>query len=231
MQGGSVGATPLITPVQAPTQNNVNPPYLTLNYRPIPLDASSQGTPAVDRVGQQMIPQPALPGGFMYGNGLPQPQQGPEKDSPVPGEDQDKRMQMYKPKDWSDGLCDCSNDITSALLSCCLQPLRFALTIERAKLTTFCSALFWMTLFWLIAVVCEVLAIYGPVNINHYFQYAAWLGIGGAIIYGTRYRIQMRTKYEIQGNDCEDCLYHTFLSCCALSQEARHVDRSLGLIV
>jgi Cys-rich protein (TIGR01571 family) len=193
-----------------------NPPFVTQSYQPYDLDSSQQqGAPVTGVVQTEpMLAQPA---------------------SPLPGVDLD--MSRHQPThrivrvDWSDGLCDCTNDINSAALSFLLQPLRFALTVDRAKLLGFAPALIWCGFFWLVAIVCQCYAYWGRDDISFYFQYATWVGILGAAFMGARYRIQMRTKYGIYGNDCEDCMYHLFCSCCAISQEARHVDRSVGLLV
>jgi len=63
-----------------------------------------------------------------------------------------------------------------------------------------------------------------------------WIAILGIaclialIAISVKYRMAIREKHRIQGSVFEDCLCHTFLSCCAVAQEARHVDRDLGLL-
>ena len=46
---------------------------------------------------------------------------------------------------------------------------------------------------------------------------------------GVWYRRAIRDRYDIPGSCCEDCLLHTFCRCCAVAQEARHVDRDHGV--
>lgn len=48
------------------------------------------------------------------------------------------------------------------------------------------------------------------------------------IIVGTKYRGQLRARFGIPGSVFEDCLSHTFCRCCAVAQEARHVDRDFA---
>jgi len=164
---------------------------------------------------------------------LPQPVNLSFSNIPVPGVDLDmkkKAEQQEFKKDWSDSICDCTSDATSACLSFCVFPLRFALTAERAKLSTFQSALFYMGLLWIVTMLCQILSFVLPSSVDFYFQYGVFCLIGIAILFSTIQRIRLRNKFGIMGNGCEDCLYHVFLSCCALAQEARHVDRSLGII-
>jgi len=61
---------------------------------------------------------------------------------------------------------------------------------------------------------------------------AAIAGVSGvaARIVGMVYRMKIREKFMIPGNGCEDCLCHWFCTCCAIAQEARHVDRDTGLM-
>lgn len=49
------------------------------------------------------------------------------------------------------------------------------------------------------------------------------------IALGTAYRGKIRARFGIDGSTCGDCLLHTFCNCCAVAQEARHVDRDLAL--
>jgi len=51
-----------------------------------------------------------------------------------------------------------------------------------------------------------------------------------ARVVGMIYRTRIRAKYMIQGGPCEDCLCHFCCACCAIAQEARHVDRDVGLL-
>jgi Cys-rich protein (TIGR01571 family) len=48
------------------------------------------------------------------------------------------------------------------------------------------------------------------------------------IVLGARYRGRIRKQFDIPGSACGDCMAHTCFPCCAISQEARHVDRDLA---
>jgi len=50
------------------------------------------------------------------------------------------------------------------------------------------------------------------------------------VVLSVNYRMKIREKHRIQGSVCEDTLCHVFCSCCAVAQEARHVDRDAGLL-
>jgi len=195
------------TEADAPRESHINVPRASQGYD---MDASrsSIGGPQSLNVNEPMLSSPP---------------------SAVPGVDLD--MRPARPiKDWSDGIFDCSVDTSSAVLSFLLQPLRFALTAERAKLSNFYNALAWMSAFWILTIVLEILSLVLPASVDYIFQYAAWVTVMGAILMGTVHRLRLRSKYGIHGNGCEDCLYHGFLSCCAVAQEARHVDRSVGIL-
>jgi len=135
---------------------------------------------------------------------------------------------------WSDGICDCFSDCGNALIACLLPPLRLGWTVERSRLNAFWQGFFYFGIFWVITVVFSGLQRHFnrvPNSDNTTQPWLAWpifLGCVGMIVVGTHYRIRLRFKYQIPGNNCEDCLCHTFCKCCAIAQEGRHVDRASG---
>jgi len=50
------------------------------------------------------------------------------------------------------------------------------------------------------------------------------------LILSVRSRRRLRELHRIPGSRMEDCLLHTFCRTCALTQEARHVDRAVGIM-
>jgi Cys-rich protein (TIGR01571 family) len=129
---------------------------------------------------------------------------------------------------WSDGICDCFSDCESCLLSCCCPCIRWGLTLKRAGLWSFGAA----------ALVYFILRL-GTNFVSPEMRYLVgtdWIVILGVVSFicliaiSVKYRVAIREKHRIQGNVFEDCLCHTFCACCAVAQEARHVDRDLGLL-
>ena len=49
------------------------------------------------------------------------------------------------------------------------------------------------------------------------------------VVVGAYYRNQLRRDYGVSGNMVEDCCWHLCCQCCAIAQEARHVDRDCGI--
>jgi len=124
---------------------------------------------------------------------------------------------------WSDGLCDCGPEACMAFI---LAPVRFAFTISRAGLGSLWGSGLLYAFFWVGAIACAVLGFLGlgtGIGIL-----VGWIGTSTI---GYIFRVRLRGKYQIRGDYCTDLLYHYFCQCCALAQEGRHVDRSIGLVV
>jgi len=148
---------------------------------------------------------------------------------------------------WSDGICDCFNHFESCLVAACIMPLRWAKTVERARMMTWARALLLYGLPWI------ALFIFTYVNYSWSAQYeydpnypytrrrrSGMLGWAVAlaaianivmIVLGTVYRGKIRAMFHIPGSGCEDCLLHTFCRLCAVTQESRQVDRDTGFIL
>jgi Cys-rich protein (TIGR01571 family) len=126
---------------------------------------------------------------------------------------------------WSDGVFDCFDSAVICLLSCCLVPIRWAQTAERLQFNTFINALLVYGIPWLICYICQV--VYDVTHVAY-----MWIPLSifwcVQIYLGMTYRQRMRERYQIPGSSWEDFCLHAFCRCCAVAQEARHVDRDLA---
>lgn len=105
-------------------------------------------------------------------------------------------------------------------------PIRFAQTMQRVHMLTFMRALLLFGLPWLLMYALQF------AMQPHLMNYLIGPAIACNIIVvwvGTIYRGKLRDRYQIPGSGCEDCLMHTFCRCCAIAQEARHVDRDFAI--
>jgi Cys-rich protein (TIGR01571 family) len=231
-----------------PDSNGYVPPVSSYNTPP-----SNPGAPYVGQPSQP-YQQPGGPTysqsvGPSYNQGQPQPQvayvavpQGQYQQpsgqygqpyvayaQPVygPGQGQGQQGGPRLTGSWSDGICDCFSDCESCCLTCWCPCIRWGLTLKRAGLWTFGAA---CAVYLLLRVGTNF------ASPNVYNQISPWIAILGAIsaialiAISVNYRMKLREKHRIPGSPFEDCLCHTFLSCCAVAQEARHVDRDLGLM-
>lgn len=156
---------------------------------------------------------------------------------------------------WSDSICDCFTNIPICLLSLFLPCYRWAMTVKRANLMSFwgafllytipAGAVFGITLYF------DILASRGENISGQYQRYDPNYGYYRTtynntfvalyviislcnlfvLILGTIFRSRIRQKYFIPGSNCEDFFWHCCCPCCATAQEARHVDRDLGLTI
>jgi Cys-rich protein (TIGR01571 family) len=127
---------------------------------------------------------------------------------------------------WSDGICDCFDSWSICLLAWCIIPIRWAQTMERVQFMTFMNALIVYGLPWLIFYICYIVEAATAIV---YLSIPAVICTIIQIVLGIQYRAKLREQYQIQGSGCEDCLLHTFCRCCAVAQEARHVDRDYAI--
>jgi len=127
---------------------------------------------------------------------------------------------------WSDNICDCFSDVTSCLLGSCIAPYLYGRNVERSTLGEFRSACILYLVPWLLAIIFYILA-------GYYTPWPIFIAIvahGCLVMLGTTFRTRLREKYAIPGSNFEDCCCHFWCTCCALTQESRHIDRDLGYL-
>ena len=144
---------------------------------------------------------------------------------------------------WSDGIFDCFDSGVICLLSLFLPCVRFAQTVSRLRFLPFPTALLLHGLPYVAYTVLYVAInvaypqTYGTdTNPDYSAAYIALLVVMMAahlayVLVGTVYRGRLRREYGIEGNGCEDFCWHLCCNCCAIAQEARHVDRDFGVPV
>eukprot|EP00441_Pelagodinium_beii_P041479 CAMPEP_0197648152 /NCGR_PEP_ID=MMETSP1338-20131121/27585_1 /TAXON_ID=43686 ORGANISM="Pelagodinium beii, Strain RCC1491" /NCGR_SAMPLE_ID=MMETSP1338 /ASSEMBLY_ACC=CAM_ASM_000754 /LENGTH=249 /DNA_ID=CAMNT_0043222101 /DNA_START=33 /DNA_END=779 /DNA_ORIENTATION=- len=112
---------------------------------------------------------------------------------------------------WSTGPFDCFSDMSICLWSCCCPAVRWAGTMEMVGLMSFWSAVFLLLALELLGMVPGLGLVY--------------IIFVGVIAY---YRNQLRLTFGMNGsNECStltgDACFVCCCTCCAISQEARHV--------
>lgn len=144
---------------------------------------------------------------------------------------------------WSDGIFDCFDSATICLLSLFLPFLRWSTTVSRLRYLSFPAALLLSTPPFLLYT-----ALYVYLNVHYPSTYGTDVVESYSAVYfvllavmlaahltfvaiGAYYRGKMRREYGVGGNVVEDCCWHLCCGCCAVAQEARHVDRDYGLSV
>lgn len=143
--------------------------------------------------------------------------------------------------DWHDGLSDCLNGPMICLMTFCCPCYQWPATV--AKLG------YLSVIMGLIYVICALLfytqvpgivfatALFGGIvssNLNDFVTLVVGLGVlFGAIValICAYYREKIREKYQIDGSFLGDFCIYFWCSCCAIAQEARHVDYDYGLLV
>ncbi|CAI5509524.1 unnamed protein product, partial [Closterium sp. Naga37s-1] len=117
---------------------------------------------------------------------------------------------------WEGELCDCFDDSSVATQTVCCPCITFGQNMAMAGFGN-CApqALFHCALTWgacscsqLIAL-CSTLDFFSSLGILLYC-----LGTS----YPARFRTQTRRRFNIQGDEATDCIYHACCSCCALCQ-------------
>jgi len=145
---------------------------------------------------------------------------------------------------WSDGLFDCFDSGVICLLSLFAPCVRWSMTVSRAKYLTLPAALALYAIpFLLYQGIYTYLAIHYPVtygtNADSHYSDSTFITCMSVmmichlatIIVGAAYRYKIRQDYTIPGNAVEDCCMHLCCQCCAIAQEARHIDRDLAIPV
>lgn len=128
---------------------------------------------------------------------------------------------------FSDGIFDCFDGMTICLLSWCLLPVRYAQTVERLRWQSFGAALAMYGLPWLLWIVFDTIFQTDPRR--WWWAIPAVLCNITCCIIGCLNRGKLRAHYQIPGSEAEDCLLHMCCRCCAMAQEARHVDRDYAI--
>jgi len=205
-----------------------SPPYQpTSSYQPPP--SQPYGQPQAQPYQQGQPVYVAVPQN-QYG----QPQQGfpPYAQPAYPSQAPQQGGQPGQPRlvgGWSDGICDCFNDCESCCCAFCCPCIRWSQTLSRAALWTFGGAMAFYA-------ICYILNVAFNPNLLPQILDSPWL-VAISIVAGVAlrvagmvYRNRIRQKYLIPGGSCEDCLCHFFCTCCAIAQEARHVDRDVGML-
>ena len=144
---------------------------------------------------------------------------------------------------WSDGIFDCFDSASICVVSLFLPFLRWSTTVSRLRYLSFPAALFLSTppfvLYTVLYVYLNVRypATYGTDVVESYstiYFVLLTLMILAHLTFvtlGTYYRGKVRREYGVSGNMVEDCCWHFCCGCCAIAQEARHVDRDYGFPV
>jgi Cys-rich protein (TIGR01571 family) len=217
----NVGAQPVMYGAPQGTAYTLNgqmmqsvPPQGYNTGQPIYAGQPGQQPMYAGQPGQPVYAQPigngqmAIPVAAVYDNGQPVTYQGR----------------------WSDGICDCFQDVPSCCWSFWFSPYRFAKTMSGAGLLPFQTALLMYFVPWLFVVIFDIL---GSPEFTSCCPWASYVGGAAFLIMATIatvYRIRLRQKYNIPGGELEDFCCHFCCECCAVAQEARHVDRALNLI-
>ncbi|XXG81539.1 hypothetical protein AAC387_Pa09g2147 [Persea americana] len=100
---------------------------------------------------------------------------------------------------WSTGLCDCCQDVGNCCLTywCpCITFGRIADIVDRGSSSCGSAGARYMSL---------------------------WMAFGTPSVYSCSYRTKLRAQFNLQGNQCTDCLIHCFCETCALCQEYREL--------
>jgi len=118
---------------------------------------------------------------------------------------------------WKHHCGSCFEEPITAFCGCCCLPVRWAETISLVKgLEDFWPALLCFTIIW-------------AMEYTTTFALAGWLAIGCV---GASYRQELRKRFQFESQGgasyVTDCLMYLIFPCCAVVQEARHVDDALA---
>ena len=144
---------------------------------------------------------------------------------------------------WSDGIFDCFDSAGICIVSLFLPFLRWSTTVSRLRYLSFPAALLLSAPPFLLYT-----ALYVYLNVKYPSTYGTDVVESYSAIYfvllavmivshlafvalGAYYRGKVRSEYGVRGNGVEDCCWHLCCGCCAIAQEARHVDRDFGIPV
>lgn len=118
-------------------------------------------------------------------------------------------------QDWKFGFCSCLGDLEVCFCACCCPCIRWGETL---------SLVDGLVIFWV------GFAVYlGLTTLSWYTSVPlCWLLL---TLICTAYRQEIRIKFQMERvggmTYITDCLLYAFCACCAISQEARHVEEAL----
>jgi len=144
---------------------------------------------------------------------------------------------------WSDGLFDCASSPMICFLSWLVPCYRWPVTVARVGLMSLGMAALLYGGCMLATYVCSIVysSVYSEYALSEtdrslptgalILQFVS--GIAGIITValGAYHRQKIRARYQIVGSNFGDVCTYLWCSCCAIAQEARHVDRDYGLMV
>eukprot|EP00933_Yihiella_yeosuensis_P047092 TRINITY_DN4277_c2_g1_i2.p1 TRINITY_DN4277_c2_g1~~TRINITY_DN4277_c2_g1_i2.p1 ORF type:complete len:219 (-),score=37.45 TRINITY_DN4277_c2_g1_i2:169-825(-) len=125
---------------------------------------------------------------------------------------QDDELEKKSLTEWSSGPFDCFANIDTCFTATCCGPMRWSDTLDMAGLQTF-----WVALMMI-----------GPLAFLAQIPQYKWVSpvVIAIMVY---YRQQLRKAFGMEGYGecktvCSDCMMISCCTCCAIAQEARHVN-------
>ncbi|KAJ9168956.1 hypothetical protein P3X46_020429 [Hevea brasiliensis] len=124
---------------------------------------------------------------------------------------------------WEGEVLNCFDDRRIAIESLCCPCYRFGKNMRRAG---FGSCFLRGTVYYILALSALLNFIAFIITKRRCFLYLAVAFTISIGMYLGFFRTQMRKKFNIRGSysSLDDCIYHIFCSCCALSQESRTLE-------
>lgn len=137
------------------------------------------------------------------------------KEYPEIGEGLQTPEQHATFQDWKFGFCDCCDDFQVCLCACCCPAIRWAETL---------SLVDGLIIFWVGFVLYMSLTLINTIT----SVLVCWFALA---LICTAYRQEIRAKFNFEHQGAAtfiaDCLLYCFCSCCAIAQEARHVEEAM----
>lgn len=132
----------------------------------------------------------------------------------LPNDGLEHKLELVQGR-WRHGLFDCFGNLNICCFTCCCPAIRWADTIRMAGFLGF----------WAAFLLFMLLELGNPLT----------AGLSGLalLIVVVVYRQKQRQMFEMQHGNCssylEDCLTYACCSCCAIIQEARHMEEAWAL--
>jgi len=126
---------------------------------------------------------------------------------------------------WNNELYSFCDNFSICSLTLLCAPYRWSLTVSSASLLTFAVAFLIMTPFWMIYEIGIFVQFDTHIKAINIMLAAAWVSCALLVtMLGCVYRGRIRDQYHIPGDQCEDCITWLFCPCCAIAQEAKHIE-------